>query len=142
MLQHPLIHEHERAITQIRYNTQGDLLFSVAKDNRPMVWYSDNGERLGTYNAWSHWSSMVCGRELYPMVAEKDQPHPLSAHVKRQRLCYLPHAAINIPRAAYGKLLGLPRSYLPRAAINIPRAAYGKFKPPGPAVVLLTARGN
>ena len=51
MLQRPImLHGHERAITQIRYNTQGDLLFTVAKDNRPTVWYSDNGERLGTYN--------------------------------------------------------------------------------------------
>jgi len=40
---------HERSITQIKYNTQGDLLFSCSKDHSPCVWYSDNGERLGTY---------------------------------------------------------------------------------------------
>jgi translation initiation factor 3 subunit I len=45
-----LLHGHERSITQICYNYDGDLLFSVAKDNRPTVWYSENGERLGTYN--------------------------------------------------------------------------------------------
>ena len=45
-----MLHGHERAITQIMYNSVGDLLFSVAKDNRPTVWYSVNGERLGTYN--------------------------------------------------------------------------------------------
>ena len=44
-----MLHGHERAITQIRYNHDGDLLFSVAKDNKPTVWYSENGERLGTY---------------------------------------------------------------------------------------------
>ena len=44
-----MLHGHERAITQIRYNYEGDLLFSVAKDQTPTVWYSDNGERLGTY---------------------------------------------------------------------------------------------
>jgi len=41
---------HERAITQIKYNREGDLLFSCAKDHKPNVWFSVNGERLGTYN--------------------------------------------------------------------------------------------
>jgi hypothetical protein len=27
----------------------GDLLFSTSKDNKGSVWYSDTGERLGTY---------------------------------------------------------------------------------------------
>ena len=44
---------HERAITQIRYNRDGDLLFSVAKDARPTVWWSENGERVGTYEGHS-----------------------------------------------------------------------------------------
>lgn len=45
-----MLHGHERSITQIKYNQEGDLLFSVAKDNQPTVWYSVNGERLGTYD--------------------------------------------------------------------------------------------
>jgi len=40
---------HERSLTQVRYNRDGDLLFSAAKDKSPCVWFSDNGERLGTY---------------------------------------------------------------------------------------------
>lgn len=57
--QRPLVlHGHERAITQIRYNRDGDLLFSVAKDNKPTVWYSDNGERLGTYDG--HGGAVWC----------------------------------------------------------------------------------
>jgi len=40
---------HERAINQILYNREGDLIFTCAKDNKPCVWYADNGERLGTY---------------------------------------------------------------------------------------------
>jgi len=40
---------HERSITQIKYNRYGDLLFSVAKDSCPSVWFSADGERLGTY---------------------------------------------------------------------------------------------
>ncbi|KXS10156.1 WD40 repeat-like protein [Gonapodya prolifera JEL478] len=45
-----LLHGHERALTKIKYNREGDLLFSCSKDHRPNVWYSHNGERLGTYN--------------------------------------------------------------------------------------------
>ena len=41
---------HERSITQIKYNREGDLLFSSSKDKTPNVWFSLNGERLGTYN--------------------------------------------------------------------------------------------
>lgn len=45
-----LLQGHERAITQIKYNREGDLIFSAAKDKLPNVWFSLNGERLGTYN--------------------------------------------------------------------------------------------
>lgn len=52
--QKPLIlHGHERSITQIKYNREGDLLFSSAKDQQPNVWYSLNGERLGTFEMHS-----------------------------------------------------------------------------------------
>ncbi|KAJ2991649.1 Eukaryotic translation initiation factor 3 subunit I [Globomyces sp. JEL0801] len=41
---------HTRALTKVKYNSEGDLLFSVSKDNQPSVWYSHNGERLGTFD--------------------------------------------------------------------------------------------
>lgn len=44
-----MLQGHERAITQIKYNREGDLLFSSAKDNAPNVWFALNGERLGSY---------------------------------------------------------------------------------------------
>jgi FOG: WD40 repeat len=44
-----LLKGHERALTQIRYNREGDLIFSVSKDQQICVWFSHNGERLGTY---------------------------------------------------------------------------------------------
>lgn len=44
-----MLHGHERSITQIKYNREGDLLFSAAKDQTPNVWYSINGERLGSF---------------------------------------------------------------------------------------------
>lgn len=50
----PLILQgHDRAITQVKYNREGDLIFSSAKDNKPSVWYSSNGERLGTFDGHS-----------------------------------------------------------------------------------------
>nr|XP_054772437.1 eukaryotic translation initiation factor 3 subunit I-like [Lytechinus pictus] len=49
---------HERSITQIKYNREGDLLFSTAKDTSPNIWYSINGERLGTFNG--HGGAVWC----------------------------------------------------------------------------------
>merc|ERR1711991_1101144 len=44
-----LMQGHERAITAVRYNTTGDILFSTAKDKSPHATYAANGERMGTY---------------------------------------------------------------------------------------------
>ncbi|KAH8926795.1 WD40 repeat-like protein [Atractiella rhizophila] len=44
-----LLSGHERSLTQIKYNAEGDLLFSCSKDTIVNVWFSHNGERLGTY---------------------------------------------------------------------------------------------
>ena len=41
---------HERSLTQIKFNQEGDLLFSSSKDHIINVWFSHNGERLGTYS--------------------------------------------------------------------------------------------
>lgn len=37
-------------MTQIKFNSDGDLLFSVSKDKIVCAWWSANGERLGTYS--------------------------------------------------------------------------------------------
>ncbi|CAG0914489.1 unnamed protein product, partial [Notodromas monacha] len=44
-----MLHGHERAVTKIKYNREGDLLFTASKSSWLNVWYSANGERLGTY---------------------------------------------------------------------------------------------
>jgi translation initiation factor 3 subunit I len=44
-----LLQGHERSLNQIKYNKDGDLLFSVAKDKVIGAWFTSNGERLGTY---------------------------------------------------------------------------------------------
>ncbi|OAD52143.1 Eukaryotic translation initiation factor 3 subunit I [Eufriesea mexicana] len=53
-----MLQGHERPITKIKYNREGDLLFSSSKDKNPNVWYSLNGERLGTFNG--HMGSVWC----------------------------------------------------------------------------------
>jgi translation initiation factor 3 subunit I len=40
---------HSRPITRVRLNQEGDILFSCAKDKHVCVWYTENGERIGTY---------------------------------------------------------------------------------------------
>jgi len=45
-----LLQGHERSLTQIKFNQEGDLLFSCSKDHIINVWFSHNGERLGTYD--------------------------------------------------------------------------------------------
>ena len=44
-----IIQGHERPLTMVKYNREGDLLFTAAKDYRPCMWYADNGERIGTF---------------------------------------------------------------------------------------------
>jgi len=44
-----LLKGHERPLTYVLYNSDGDLVFTCAKDHTPTVWFSDNGERIGTY---------------------------------------------------------------------------------------------
>jgi translation initiation factor 3 subunit I len=43
-----LLQGHIRSLTQIKYNRQGDLIFTASKDNIVNIWYAHNGERLGT----------------------------------------------------------------------------------------------
>ncbi|KAK3682138.1 WD40-repeat-containing domain protein [Podospora appendiculata] len=45
-----LLAGHERALAQIKYNVDGDLIFSVSKDQQICAWFAHNGERLGTYH--------------------------------------------------------------------------------------------
>lgn len=44
-----LLKGHERSITQLKYNREGDLLFTTSKANFPCLWNADTGERIGTY---------------------------------------------------------------------------------------------
>jgi translation initiation factor 3 subunit I len=55
-------------LTQIKYNAEGDLLFTCSKDSVINVWYTHNGERLGTYEGHngSVWTVDVDCRLYHP----------------------------------------------------------------------------
>lgn len=65
---------HERPLTQVKFNAQGDILFSVAKDHQASVWYSSNGERIGTLNGHmgTIWSIDVDKDTQYAVTASAD----------------------------------------------------------------------
>lgn len=44
-----LLNGHGRAMTLVKYNHDGDLLFTISKAKSADVYWSDSGERLGTY---------------------------------------------------------------------------------------------
>lgn len=54
-----MLQGHTRPITTVKYNSDGDLLFSTAKDHTPTVWYAETGERLGTYGRLLRFS-LIC----------------------------------------------------------------------------------
>ncbi|KAA0194906.1 Eukaryotic translation initiation factor 3 subunit I, partial [Fasciolopsis buskii] len=45
-----ILHGHQRPITRICFNRDGDLIFTAAKNPVVNVWFSANGERLGNFN--------------------------------------------------------------------------------------------
>ena len=44
---------HTRALTKVKFNREGDLIFTVSKDSKPCVWFSSDGEKLGTFDGHS-----------------------------------------------------------------------------------------
>jgi len=40
---------HQRPITLVKFNREGDLLFSCARDQTPTLWSATTGERIGSY---------------------------------------------------------------------------------------------
>lgn len=44
-----LLKGHERPLTQVKYNHEGDLIVSCAKNLQPCLWFAEDGKRIGTY---------------------------------------------------------------------------------------------
>ncbi|KAE9603312.1 putative transcription factor WD40-like family [Lupinus albus] len=70
-----LMKGHERPLTFLKYNIDGDLLFSCSKDHNPTVWFADNGERLGTYRGHNGavWCCDVSGDSGRLITGSADQ---------------------------------------------------------------------
>lgn len=49
---------HTRPLSCVQYNREGDIVFTTAKDGKINAWFSDNGERLGTYDG--HTGAAFC----------------------------------------------------------------------------------
>ncbi|KAG6331068.1 hypothetical protein ID866_8020, partial [Astraeus odoratus] len=69
-----LLQGHERSLTQIKFNKEGDLLFSCSKDHVINVWFSHNGERLGTYDGHNGavWTIDVDSQSKYLVSGSAD----------------------------------------------------------------------
>jgi len=69
-----LLQGHERSLTQIKFNAEGDLLFTCSKDHIINVWYSHNGERVGTYEGGngSVWTVDVDSESKYMVSGAAD----------------------------------------------------------------------
>ncbi|KAH3679981.1 hypothetical protein WICPIJ_008457 [Wickerhamomyces pijperi] len=69
-----LLKGHERSLTQVKYNREGDLIFTVAKDKEASIWYSFNGERVGTFNGHGGtiWSIDVDQETLLAVTGSAD----------------------------------------------------------------------
>ncbi|KZP18933.1 WD40 repeat-like protein [Athelia psychrophila] len=69
-----LLQGHERSLTQIKFNAEGDLLFSCSKDHIINVWFSHNGERLGTYDGHNGavWTIDVDSESKYMVSGSAD----------------------------------------------------------------------
>jgi translation initiation factor 3 subunit I len=67
-----LLKGHERSITKVIYNRDGDLIFTASKDDKPSLWYSDSGERIGTYigHGGAVWDIDVNGNQLVKSLSE------------------------------------------------------------------------
>lgn len=69
-----LLKGHERSITLVKFNYDGDLLFTGSKDHVPSMWRSENGERIGTFNGHKGtiWDLDVCRFSKRVVTASAD----------------------------------------------------------------------
>jgi translation initiation factor 3 subunit I len=86
---------HERSITHLKYNKEGDLLFTCSKANFPCIWYSDSGERIGTYNGHNGavWSLDVTQDSSVLVTGSADMSVKIWDVETGRELCNLPHKA-------------------------------------------------
>jgi len=66
-----LLKGHDRPVTDVQYNHDGDLIFSASKDATIQVWSAETGERMGTYG---HTAATNC------ISINRDSTRMISAH--------------------------------------------------------------
>lgn len=86
-----LLKGHERSITFLMYNREGDLLFTCSKDSHPTVWFADNGERLGTYEGHTG--------TVYHCDVSRTAITPTAAAVAEDALLALSSVLVSAPHA-------------------------------------------
>jgi hypothetical protein len=67
-------HAGRRPLTFLKYNAEGDLLMTCAKDHTPNLWYADDGERIGTYSGHNGavWTCDMTGAPALRAKAARD----------------------------------------------------------------------
>lgn len=70
-----MLHGHERPVTYITYNRDGNLLFTCGKDKIVCVWSVPEGEHLGTYKGHSGavWSCSVTSDSRWLVTSGADR---------------------------------------------------------------------
>ena len=89
---------HERSITQVKYNQDGDFLFTCAKDNQPTIWYADTGERIGTYgfHKGAVWDLDPSWDSSYLLTACADANARLFECTTGKYIARMPHRGYNL----------------------------------------------
>eukprot|EP01039_Chlorochromonas_danica_P000142 gene144-150_t len=91
-----LLKGHERSITTVKYNADGDLLFTAAKDHKPTVWYADTGDRLGTFDCHNGavWDLDPSWDSSYLVTACADANARLFVPTTGQYIARMPHKGV------------------------------------------------
>lgn len=108
-----LLKGHERSITCVCYNKDGDLLFTASKDDKPTCWYSENGERVGTYigHSGAVWRLDVTQDSVYLISGSADTNAKMWEVQTGKELFNFPHRGpVRSVQFSYGDKLMLTTS--------------------------------
>jgi len=95
----------ERPVTDILFNTDGDLLFSSSKDNSITVWLTESGERIGTYEGHNGavWSISVDHKSTRLLTGSADSSVRLWEVETGKQLFTWPHeSSVRVVEMALG----------------------------------------
>ena len=109
-----LLKGHERPLTFIKYNREGDLLFTCAKDHHPTLWYSDDGavwtcditgacSRDATVFALLSGSALADDRDATSVAATRARTTPVSASPNRHPDVVHVSSPKSLPLALYAR---------------------------------------